>query len=734
MHGSIGEVDFRRTRTKALRELPLSPTSLDRDDDAPARHRDPRASPARARVKILAVDDRAENLLAIESVLRNPEYEIVKARSGGDALRFLLHDDCALILMDVQMPIMDGIETARLIRANERTRAIPIVFVTAMREQERYVARGYDAGAIDYLLKPVDPDILRAKVGAFVELHRAKQEIVRQGALLREQEKKERQRVLAHLELASLRRERAAQERYRRLIDGISHAIVWTMDPQTLACTFVSPSAVELLGHPLDRWAGALDGWIRLLPEKDRAPFVAALRGLSAGRDDVTLEHDLVQVDGRTLRFETDLRRVPAAEEGRFEVRAFSVDVTDARLAEEALEFLDHAGASLARSLDLTTTAETAARIGVPFLGDAAVVVVDPVHELPALLAAAHRVPQRVAPLRELAGSATLPAPPADGRAEMRDDLRALVTPELAARAEAVFGAGPIRVVSVALRGRDRAMGTLRLFAGTRQGRDGARELRLAEELARRAAQALDHALVYRDAQHAVSVRDEFISIASHELRTPLTPLQLHMKALQRGAASLPEGAPREAQLERVAACARQVDRMTRLVANLLDVTRLHAGRLEVEREPLDLGELVGDAAGRFRDELARAGRELHLRVEPGVSGTWDRLKLDQVVTNLVSNAVRYGGQGAVTVTLRREGGAAVLRVADRGIGIAEEDLAIVFDRYSKGVNSRAHGGLGLGLYITRGIVEAHGGVVEVESRLGEGSAFTVRLPVAQAG
>ena len=108
-------------------------------------------------------------------MLRNPEYEIVKARSGADALRFLLHDDCALILMDVQMPHLDGVETARLIRANERTRAIPIVFVTAMSDQERYVARGYDAGAIDYLLKPVDPEMLRAKVGAFVELHRAKQ-------------------------------------------------------------------------------------------------------------------------------------------------------------------------------------------------------------------------------------------------------------------------------------------------------------------------------------------------------------------------------------------------------------------------------------------------------------------------------------------------------------------------------------------------------------------------------
>ena len=105
-------------------------------------------------------------------------------------------------------------------------------------------------------------------------------------------------------------------------------------------------------------------------------------------------------------------------------------------------------------------------------------------------------------------------------------------------------------------------------------------------------------------------------------------------------------------------------------------------------------------------------------------------MKLDQVITNLVSNAVRYGGQGPVAVTLRREAGAAVLVVQDRGIGIGDGNLALVFDRYHKGTNSRAHGGLGLGLYITRRIVEAHGGSIGVESRLGEGSVFTVRLPI----
>ena len=395
------------------RELTLSHPTIDRAGDVPPRRRDPRTLQERAPVKILVVDDRAENLLASESVLRNPEYEIVKASSGADALRFLLRDDCAVILMDVQMPDLDGIETARLIRANERTRAIPIVFVTAMSDEERYVARGYDAGAIDYLLKPVDPEMLRAKVGAFVELHRAKQEIVRQAALLQEQEERERQRILARLELASLRRERAAQERVPsarrrhqprdRLDDRPGDARLHLRQPERRGATRPAARAVD----ERVRKAGA--SWCPM-----QSALASCARCASSGPavDAVILEHGLVRADGRTLRFETELRVVPAEEEGRFEVRAFSVDVTDARLAEEALSFLDRAGAALAQSLDLATTAEVAAAIGVPLLADAAVVHVAPVARAagaprggaprcrergPAPRARAHRVPPATA-------------------------------------------------------------------------------------------------------------------------------------------------------------------------------------------------------------------------------------------------------------------------------------------------------------------------------------------------
>src|SRR5512138_3690715 len=177
------------------------------------------ASPAPAatteRVKILVVDDRRDNLLAVETVLRKPEYDIVLAGSGAEALRFLLHDDCALILLDVQMPDMDGFETARLVRGNPRTRSIPIVFMTGVNREQRFVAMGYGAGAIDYILKPVDPDVLRAKVAGFVQLHREREVALNQAARLREQERAERLAAIEQLEHRSSRRQHAASERYR---------------------------------------------------------------------------------------------------------------------------------------------------------------------------------------------------------------------------------------------------------------------------------------------------------------------------------------------------------------------------------------------------------------------------------------------------------------------------------------------------------------------------------------
>ena len=152
------------------------------------------------KIKILIVDDRPENLLALESLLNDPAHEVIKAGSGSEALRLLIDNDVALVLMDVQMPEMDGYETAELMRGNERTRQIPIIFVTAISTEDKYVFKGYEIGAVDYLFKPVDPMILRAKVRTFCELHRQKhiiqaqvEQIAENNRVLQDEQEKLRQ-------------------------------------------------------------------------------------------------------------------------------------------------------------------------------------------------------------------------------------------------------------------------------------------------------------------------------------------------------------------------------------------------------------------------------------------------------------------------------------------------------------------------------------------------------------
>ena len=283
----------------------------------------------------------------------------------------------------------------------------------------------------------------------------------------------------------------------------------------------------------------------------------------------------------------------------------------------------------------------------------------------------------------------------------------------------------------VPLVARDRPIGALTFVMGHSGRRHTAHHLKLAEELARRAALAIDNAWLYQQAQAAVQVRDEFLSIASHELKTPLTALLLHLQLLARHArrGSL-ANIPPEQMLRLLETGQGQVQRLSKLVDNLLDVSRITAGRLQLEPEAVDLAVVARDVVARFADETRVGGSPLFLQADTPVTGHWDRLRLDQVVTNLVSNAVKYGAGHPVEVTVEATPTTARLTVRDHGLGIPEEHLATIFDRFERAGRDRSHAGLGLGLYITRQIIQAHGGVIQVSSAPGAGSTFTVELPL----
>ncbi len=225
------------------------------------------------------------------------------------------------------------------------------------------------------------------------------------------------------------------------------------------------------------------------------------------------------------------------------------------------------------------------------------------------------------------------------------------------------------------------------------------------------------------DLKQAIRARDEFLSIASHELRTPLTALKLRLESLSQSAP------PEEHVRRKLDGAVRQTQRLERLIDHLLDASRIREGHLVLDRSPVSLGELTGEVLERAREGSAATNQVFEFVTEGDLVGTWDGMRLEQVVENLVSNALKYGAGKPIEVAVCEGDDAVDLRVEDHGIGIHPADLSRIFEQFERGASGRGRSGLGLGLYITRQIVTAHGGRIEVASRLGEGSVFRVVLP-----
>jgi signal transduction histidine kinase len=230
------------------------------------------------------------------------------------------------------------------------------------------------------------------------------------------------------------------------------------------------------------------------------------------------------------------------------------------------------------------------------------------------------------------------------------------------------------------------------------------------------------------DLRAAVAARDDFLSVASHELRTPLTTLRLVTTTLSRQLTQ--SGAESRSDFsQQVAVIDRQVGRLEALTAALLDVSRITSGRLALHHEPIDLVTLVHEIVDRFRADQAEGAPVVELHGEKSVVGEWDSSRIDQVVSNLIANAISYGRGTPVRVSVDGAGDTVRIMVRDEGIGIAADQKARIFERFERAVPSSNYSGLGLGLWIARQIVDAHGGSIGVESELGRGSTFTVTLP-----
>ncbi|PTL82171.1 PAS domain-containing protein [Vitiosangium sp. GDMCC 1.1324] len=285
-------------------------------------------------------------------------------------------------------------------------------------------------------------------------------------------------------------------------------------------------------------------------------------------------------------------------------------------------------------------------------------------------------------------------------------------------------------IMVVPLQARGKMLGLMSLAVVAPQRRFDEEDLAFAQELAHRVAVSLENIRLYQEAQQAVGLRDEFLSVASHELKTPLTSLKLQHELLGRMLSQ-------ERRVDigpRLSAALRQVNRLSSLVDSLLDVSRISAGTLKLEPIDVDLTQLTREALDRIRDVVDQAGCAVDFPSVAPVRGDWDPLRLDQVLVNLLANAAKYGAGKPIHIRVEAREKQALLTIRDEGIGIAAKDLPRLFSRFGRAVSERHYGGLGLGLYISRQIIEAMGGRIRVESQPEQGATFTVELPLCTPG
>lgn len=393
------------------------------------------AVPENTKFKVIIVDDIKDNLLALNALLERTDVEIIQARSGSEALELMMKHEFCLAFLDVQMPVMNGFELAELMRGTNRTKYIPIIFVTASARNQKFVFRGYESGAVDFLIKPVDPFILNCKVSIFLELHQQKLELKKQ-----------------------------------------------------------------------------------------------------------------------------------------------LIDLTNAR--EEQALVMDQ--------LNITKTA----------------------------------------------------------------------------------------------------------------------------------------------LEKSVNDREEFMSIASHEFKTPLTTLKLQSQIRSR---NLLKGDPTSFTPEKLTVMfnsdVAQYGKLNRLIDDMLDVSRINSGKLSMDLEVFDLAAVIKETIKRNSNIFKFAECSIEVVSDRPIMVNMDRLRIEQVMTNLLTNAVRYGDGKPISVLITSNINHVYIAVKDNGIGIAEENLERIFMRFERATGT-AMAGLGLGLYIVSQIIEAHQGLISVKSNIGEGSEFTVSLPL----
>lgn len=643
----------------------------------------------RAQAKVLLVDDKPARLLTYEAMLAGLGVRCVRALSGREALEKLLLEEFAVIVLDVNMPEIDGFELAAMIREHPRLERTPIIFVTGVNVTELDQLKGYEVGAIDYISVPVIPEILRSKVVLLVELHQRRSELQTLNKALQEAR-------------AQLEKE---------------HANVVADKDAQLQAAFEHPLQMTVVMQAQRDASGRVTDWIYTNANANALKLFGLDRAGMIGR---TLEHVLGEraerakdLCERVLESQTPLNyenrfngadlMITVFPGGRDMVISSCIDITERKRAESALRESEQA---LRESQETLLIAKRAAKFGVYdwSIATGAIKWDEHVYELWGI------EPGTPVSYQDFVSALH----PDDVRAAQESIDRALDP-----QSGCVF-LTDYRVVSR----RDgvtrwvQAMGHVFFENG--------RAVRLVGTVQDVSEQRfLQESLKLADRR-----KDEFLAMLAHELRNPVAPIRNAAEVLSR----LLKQQDQPKSL--VSMIQRQGAHLSRILDDLLDVARITQGRIELKRETVSLTVSIELAIEALQPQIQLKRHQLTITKNAGpLLVHADKVRIEQCITNLVSNATKYTDVGGeIRVRSFAEGTDAVIEVADTGVGISADFVPHVFDLFAQSERSldRSQGGLGIGLSICKRLIEMHGGTIRCYSEgAGRGSKFVLRLPLA---
>jgi signal transduction histidine kinase/DNA-binding response OmpR family regulator len=651
--------------------------------------------------RVLIVDDTPANLLALTAVLRPLGATLVEAASGREAIEHIARESFAVVLLDVQMPEMDGFETATQIRALANGREVPIIFLTAIHRDEALIKKGYSAGAADYITKPFDPDIVRARVRAFVDLYRQREQIRQTQVALRTQERDEAVRRLIAFERIATAALGAPDlgaflsELLAIFVGAADHAdaaAVLLREEQRLARVAAvgfgdAPTAVPLAAS--ESFAAKV--------ARERRPLEIDIRTSDAVEDAWLRAHGTKGVFAAPLLHHGDI--VGVAYIGSQRQTKFTDE--EKRLFAAMIERASWAVAEHVRR----------ARLHEVFLAAPALVTIvseDHTHELvnPAY-ASFFEKENRVGTKIDTLGI--------DALVDVVD--RAFESGAAARIDEVDIGRGRhLQLSAHPLRGISGTTASVIVFAidVTVQVHARTDRVRLLE-LERTAR---------REAETANRMKDTFLATVSHELRTPLN-------AMLGWTVQARTHAPPEID-RALAVVERNARAQACIIDDVLDVSRIVSGKLDVQKTRVHFKDVVLSVLDALRPSAATKGVEVSADVPDAILEA-DPQRLHQALGNLLSNAIKFTPKGGrVTMSGEATPTSVVVRITDTGDGISPDFLPYIFEPFRQADVSvgRRHAGLGLGLAIVKHIVSAHGGTVTAESDgAGHGASFIVELP-----